>query len=249
MRASAAPGEPAPAAPGVGAQAGHASWAAGCAESGSGGTPQSHVTPNSLLSSAVGADVDEAHTLNSSASFSSFVDSLKVLMKMRLRTESEVQQFLKVHGFSDVNQLRQASRWGAPPACRPLHLAVSVGDAAMVKRLLLHGADPTLPDANGRLPCHTCRARKHAQSGRKEWEAARRAAEAAAAHVFERREGCQRRRLRAVSEARQPPTRGAAEAAASGWDRLFDELRQDPLLDAPRRSRQAVASAGRPMPA
>ena len=73
----------------------------------------------------------------------------------------------EAHGFSDVDQLRQTSRWGASPPRRPLHLAVARGDAAMVRLLLLHGANPTLPDADGRLPGRVCRASKYARCG---WE-------------------------------------------------------------------------------
>ncbi|CAK0894438.1 unnamed protein product, partial [Prorocentrum cordatum] len=120
-------------------------------------TPRSQVvrqtsakTPSSPASS------EAAPTQNSSASFANWMDLLKAQRRRRLQTEPEVQKFLQAHGYSDVDQLRQASRWGAAPACRPLHLAVAHGDAAMVGLLLLHGADPTLPDGLARLPGGMC---------------------------------------------------------------------------------------------
>ncbi|CAK0894436.1 unnamed protein product, partial [Prorocentrum cordatum] len=178
-------------------------------------TPRSQVvrqtsakTPSSPASS------EAAPTQNSSASFANWMDLLKAQRRRRLQTEPEVQKFLQAHGYSDVDQLRQASRWGAAPACRPLHLAVAHGDAAMVGLLLLHGADPTLPDGLARLPGGMCGASRRAQCGWEEWEAARRAAQAAAAHVLRHRAGARRPRPQAVPGARQPLARGPGWGAA-----------------------------------
>ncbi|CAK0882986.1 unnamed protein product [Prorocentrum cordatum] len=149
-----------------------------------------------------------AQTAASSSSFSSWVDSLKAQEKRRVRSEAEVRNFLQAHGFSDVNQLRQTSRWCASSACRPLHVAVSLGDKTIVQLLLLHGADPTLPDAAGCLPGHRRGARsKTAQCSSEEREEARRAVKAAAARS---RKWCEGRRSQ---------------------DRLLELFRRDPLLD------------------
>jgi len=149
-----------------------------------------------------------AQTAASSSSFSSWVDSLKAQGKRRVCSEAEVRNFLQAHGFSDVNQLRQTSRWCASSARRPLHVAVSLGDKAIVQLLLLHGADPTLSDAAGYLPGHRRGARsKTAQCSSEEWEEARRAVQAAAAHA---RQWCEGRRSQ---------------------DHLLELLQRDPLLD------------------
>ncbi|CAK0894439.1 unnamed protein product, partial [Prorocentrum cordatum] len=136
-------------------------------------TPRSQVvrqtsakTPSSPASS------EAAPTQNSSASFANWMDLLKAQRRRRLQTEPEVQKFLQAHGYSDVDQLRQASRWGAAPACRPLHLAVAHGDAAMVGLLLLHGADPTLPDGLARLPGGMCGASRRCPGRGSRWPAA-----------------------------------------------------------------------------
>jgi len=203
--------------------ASHTSWAVQIAEFRSSDWTDTADTMVSCLSSAQSGpqtsidtqdSLPSCHTLKSTASFSSWVNSLKAERERRLRTEAEVQNFLRAHGFSDANQLRQSARWGASPARRPLHVAVSLGDKAMVKLLLLHGADPALPDATGHLPSH--KASKSARCSWEDWEEARQAAKVAAARTLQQHDG------------RRP----------SSVDRLFDLLRQDPLLDAPRRARE-----------
>ncbi|CAK0820992.1 unnamed protein product [Prorocentrum cordatum] len=109
-----------------------------------------------------GVRADAACMPSSNASFSSWVNSLKAKRKERACSEAEVRAFLQAHGFSDVNQLRRASRFGA--VRRPLHVAVALGDKAILELLLLHGADPTLPDAVGHLPGHRCGASRRAPS-------------------------------------------------------------------------------------
>ncbi|CAK0820991.1 unnamed protein product [Prorocentrum cordatum] len=164
-----------------------------------------------------GVRADAACMPSSNASFSSWVNSLKAKRKERACSEAEVRAFLQAHGFSDVNQLRRASRFGA--VRRPLHVAVALGDKAILELLLLHGADPTLPDAVGHLPGHRCGASRSAQCSWEGWDETRRAAEAAASHTRKRH------------EVRRP----------SSWEHLFDHLRQDPLLDG---CPKAVAPAG-----
>jgi len=183
-------------------------------------------TPNSLVSSVS----DWAYTHHSSGSITSWVRRMRSLRKRRMQSLPEVQNFLQAHGYSDVNQLRLTCRWSASTPRRPLHLAVSRGDVAMVRLLLLHGADPALPDAAGRLPGTMSGASKGAECGWEEWGEARRAARAAAAHVL--------RRPQVVPEAGEQLAGGAAGAAVSDWDRLFDRQRTDPLL-----SRAAMAGA------
>lgn len=64
--------------------------------------------------------------------------------------KQEVELFLKQNGFKGVNEkkVRNFGFWYS----YPLHCAISKGDVEMVSSLLLLGADPRLPDADGFTP-------------------------------------------------------------------------------------------------
>jgi hypothetical protein len=64
--------------------------------------------------------------------------------------QKEVDTFLKLNGFKGINEkkVRKFGFWYS----YPLHCAISKGDVEMVNSLLLLGADPRLPDADGFTP-------------------------------------------------------------------------------------------------
>lgn len=108
-------------------------------------TPLSHglahqitETPVSVLSAG-----------DSASSIASRVKDVVFMKRERRRSEAHVWKFLKAHGFSSVNHLRRDSFFSRGRPQRPLHAAVAVGDAQMVRLLLLHGADPMLQDTAG----------------------------------------------------------------------------------------------------
>ncbi|CAK0899971.1 unnamed protein product [Prorocentrum cordatum] len=159
-------------------------------------------------------------TRGTGSSFSGWLSALSSLGRERRRTEAEVQAFLQAHGFSDVNHLKQASCWRTPRSHRPLHVAVSQGDAHIARLLILHGADPALPDAAGELPGAAGALRGRAAGGRPGCEEARRVVAEAAA------------RARPAQRSGRPGG-PAAGGTPRKWDIFFDSVGRDPLLHVP----------------
>lgn len=97
--------------------------------------------------------------------------------------KQEVEHFLLQNGFKGVNEkkVRSFGFWYS----YPLHCAISKGNVEMVSSLLLIGADPRLPDADGFTPYdrilaqgQTCvrqfeRVKKPLKHGAKQYQAAR----------------------------------------------------------------------------
>merc|ERR1711957_595825 len=60
----------------------------------------------------------------------------------------KAQAFLAAKRFANVNDLRKSTF----KAKRPLHSAVKINDAELVRCLLLAGADPSLTNSSGKAP-------------------------------------------------------------------------------------------------
>jgi len=73
--------------------------------------------------------------------------------KASRRKREKMQEFLKVHGFTDVSEPRLGTGClFRTETVYPIHVACEMGDSSMVRLLLASGAEPNQKTSKGRTP-------------------------------------------------------------------------------------------------
>ncbi|XP_053073827.1 ankyrin repeat and SOCS box protein 10 isoform X3 [Acinonyx jubatus] len=116
-----------------------------------------------LADSSTGLAPDSVFDTSDPERWRDFRFNIRALRLWSLTYEEELTTPLHVaasRGHTDVLQLllrRRARPDSAPGGRTALHEACAAGHAACVHVLLVAGADPNIPDQDGKLPLHLCR--------------------------------------------------------------------------------------------